>query len=278
MISKFFLLALKKLWPGNHFTRKLRKRFSRISPPRAITYEGVYKDFQHARMNEVNLTSYIVGEWLQNEIHKLEESLKRNLSDQEVTGNHRDHNLLLVAGAINQNEIRILDVGSGFGNTYFYLNTKLTRKISYTAVELDEIVTSLNQRIVGYENFLACSFDNIPSINYDLIYFGSSLQYVEDYKNFLIQLFQLNSPLIFLSDTPMGHVEAFVTVQVNMKDRRILRWVFSENELIELFKNNGYSLVAKLQENLHQDIHNFYNFSFEYHHIRHQNLLFARIN
>jgi putative methyltransferase (TIGR04325 family) len=194
--------------------------------------------------------------------------------NQEIDGSYRDRDLLLVISAINSEEVKILDFGSGFANTFFYLKSNFKKHVNYMAVDLRQIVLTLNQIIRGHANFSACTFDRLPSENFDLVYFGSSLQYVEDYENVIIQICKLKAPLIFIADTPMGNTNTFVTVQVNMEKRRIPRWVFSKIEVIRLLESHGYTLVAESLVDWHQEIHNFDNFPTEYHQTRNRNLLF----
>ena len=126
-----------------------------------------------------------------------------------------------------------------------------------------------------FKNFTPVTFDSVRTEKFDLVYFGSTLQYIEDYEQYLLKIFKLRTPIIFICDTPMGEVGTFTTIQVNMQNRRIPRWVFSKTELVDVFYRNGYQLVAQSEVDWHQSIHNFMNFPSEYHHISHQNLLFS---
>ena len=238
------------------------------------TYEGIYSNFKDARMNQENLTGYVSERWLDIEVLKLEKMINEFKRNPEVAGNYRDRDLLLVIAGMNVKDIKILDIGSGFANTFFFLKTNYKRKIDYVSVELTEIVLFLNQRLHEYDNFKACSLNAMPSEKFDLIYFGSSLQYLEDYEDKLIEICKFKAPMIFISDTPMGNLNTFATVQVNMEDRRIPRWVFSKMDVINLLSRYGYTLVAESIVDWHQQIHNFENFPTNYHQIRNRNLLF----
>ena len=76
----------------------------------------------------------------------------------------------------------------------------------------------------------------------------------------------------------MGEIDSFVTLQVNMKDRRIPWWVFSLSEIIQLLKDHEYEPISFAIVDWHNNIHNFSNFSSEYHHIEHMNLIFRKSN
>lgn len=239
-----------------------------------ITYEGVYRNFIDARMSQVNLTGYVSENWLDIETVKLEKLIETYSKNPQIDGNYRDRDLLLVVAAINAEKIKILDIGSGFANTFFYLTSNFKKQIDYIAVDLKEIVHTLNQRMRGYGNFKAYTFDKVPSEKFDLVYFGSSLQYVEEYENYLVQICKLKAPVIFISDTPMGSENTFITVQVNMRGRRIPKWVFSKMEVVGLLESHGYTLIAESLVDWHQKIHNFDNFPTSYRQTRNCNLLF----
>jgi putative methyltransferase (TIGR04325 family) len=274
MTSKSIRHAGSTLRILNRGRKYLKSILSEKSREENITYEGVYKNFIDARTSQVNVTGYMSEKWLDIEIVKLEEVIEKYQINPQIDGNYRDRDLLLVIAGMNVKELKILDIGSGFANTFFYLKSNFRKHIDYIAVDLSDIVLALNQRIRDYGNFKACTLDAVPSEKYDLIYFGSSLQYIEAYENHLIQICELKAPVIFISDTPMGDANTFVTVQVNMEGRRIPRWVFSKIEVISLLENYGYTLVAESLVDWHQKIHNFDNFPTNYHQTRNYNLLF----
>ena len=274
MTFKSFRHAGSKLTILNRVNKYLKCILSGRHRDENITYEGVYRNFIDARMSQDNLTGYVNENWLDIEIVKLEKMIETYSKNPQIDGNYRDRDLLLVVAGMNAEEIKILDIGSGFANTFFYLKSNFKKRIDYIAVDLKEIVHTLNQRMHGYGNFKAYTFDEVPSEKFDLVYFGSSLQYVEEFENHLVQICKLKPPAIFISDTPMGNENTFVTVQVNMEGRRIPRWVFSKTEVIGLLECHGYKLVAESLVDWHQKIHNFDNFPTNYRQTQNYNLLF----
>jgi len=274
MIPKFLRRASRKV----SIKRILHKCLNSIVPHMTlennITYEGIYRDFADARTNQSSLTGYLSEKWLEIELQKLDKLVKDYNLNLEIEGIYRERDLLLVIAGLNVEKIKILDIGSGFANTYFYLKKNLNKKIEYKAVEIEEIALALNEKLNIVENFSAFVFNTIPIERFDLIYFGSSLQYIEDYENLLIKICQLKAPKLFISDTPMGSTKKFATVQVNMASRRIPSWVFCKEELINMLGTHGYNLVAESLVDWHQQIHNFDNFPFNYSQIRNRNLLF----
>jgi len=239
-----------------------------------ITYQGIFKNFAELRLSGETVTRYVNQNWLKTEELKLENTLKNFNLNLDIEGNYRDRDLLLVLAGMNLDNVKILDVGPGFAGTFFYLKKNYKKCFNYTAVDLEEIVFILNNQTTNYHDFKACDASSIPHMSFNLIYFGSSLQYIEDYEIFLDQICQLRARTLYISDTPMGDVKTFVTIQVNMEDRRLPRWVFNRKELIDLLQIYGYFLVSESLVDWHQEIHNFSNFPPEYQKIKHRNLVF----
>lgn len=243
--------------------------------PKNITYEGLFEDFsQVTKIYKVNV-GYISEEYLNLENEKVREILSQKSF--EYNGNGRDHDLLLILSAIPKTGIRMLDIGSGFGLTFHFLNSHLSKDLEYTGIDLEEVSTLAKKNFANYKNFKVAKISDLINQEFDVVYFGSSLQYFEDYKSTLERALRNSPKIVFISDTPLGHLKSFVTCQVNMKDRKIPRWIFSFSEIDSVFRSNGYELVSRNHVKWHSAIHNFSNFPEEYHHIHHMNLVYSRI-
>jgi putative methyltransferase (TIGR04325 family) len=240
----------------------------------SITYEGIFSNFQQVEIKYSIVASYTNQQYLEKESRKINQVI--TAFDSDIEGTYRDRDLLLMAAIFTNKKLRILDIGAGFGLTYLYLSSNLETEIEYTALELKETVEILNDSYANYPDFKAVSDFQELGEDYEVVYFGSSLQYFEDYRETLNSVSKLHPSFILISDTPIGHVKSFVTAQVNMEGRVIPRWVFSLLELQAHLETQGYRLVGKTVVDWHQDIHNFENFPAEYHHIRHMNLIFRR--
>lgn len=184
---------------------------------------------------------------------------------------------LVIALASNEKRITVLDFGGGMGDSY--LNSLSALKGSNIDVEFHiidlESTIGFGMKIFPKDmgiHFYA-SVEDISSV-IDIIYIGSTLQYVNDYQT-LIQKFAKFSPkYIFFTDNFMGEVETFATTQVNMKNRQIANWIFKLSEIIDLMAKNGYKKIYMTKN--HQPFHNFDNFSDEYKIDDSCNLLFSR--
>ncbi len=241
-----------------------------------ITYEGVYKSFTEAGSRLDTQTGYLSDEYLEGETRKVTNIInsKSNLYE----GNYRERDLLLLLSGMQCPKTNILDVGSGFGLTYHYLNINLKKNFDYTALDLPIVISIANEIFAQRPNFHSTTFESFQETKYDVVNFGSSLQYFEDYRAVLLRIIANSPSVIFISDTPMAQIDSFVTLQVNMKDRKIPRWVFSFSEINQLLRDHEYELVSFSVVDWHDEIHNFLNFSSQYHHIKNMNLIFKKLN
>ena len=79
-----------------------------------------------------------------------------------------------------------------------------------------------------------------------------------------------------MTDMWMGSVRTYATKQTNMIGRKIPMWIFQLEEIISLFKNNGYSLIYRSTN--YQPFHHFNNFPVEYQIKDSCNLLFEKLD
>ena len=256
--------------------KRVIKRFLRSGQEiNNVTYEGIFKDFSQVFSTYKKNVGYVTEEYLISEKDKVAGILAK--PSEQYKGNDRDHYLLLLLSSIPKDIIKILDVGSGFGLTFHFLNDKLEKKLEYTGVDLPEISEIAFQKFGHHYNYNFSNLFDIQDQEFDVVYFGSSLQYFQDYKKTLTQVLANSPQMVCIADTPVGEIETFVTCQVNMKNRKIPRWVFSLSEINEIFNGAKYELINTTKVDWHNDIHNFSNFPEEYHHISHMNLVYRRL-
>lgn len=244
------------------------------------THEGIYEHLEDVQ----NATDYDSPESLHNTyietIRKFEDSQdERLLPKSEIMS--QINNFLPMIVAIfrvyigKRKEITILDYGGGMGTSYIdCLNSINCVNIRYYVVDLPGQI-ELGRKIFPQEyniHFL----ENISGLKkVDLVYLGSVLQYILDYKPLLLELINKDPFLIFLTNHRMGNVKTYATAQVNMPGRRIAAWVIQLQEILSLFETNGYSLIYKSVN--YQPFHRFDNIP-EYYRVDDTcNLLFSKV-
>jgi putative methyltransferase (TIGR04325 family) len=184
---------------------------------------------------------------------------------------------LLIALASDEKKITVLDFGGGMGDSYLNSLSALEGSnidVEFHVIDLEatiEFGMKIFPKDMGI-HFHTSVNDVTPAV--DIIYIGSTLQYVNDYQTLIQKFVKLSPKYIFLTDNFMGEIETFATTQVNMKDRQIAYWIFKLSEIIDLMAKNGYKKIYMTKN--HQPFHNFNNFSDEYKIDDSSNLLFSR--
>lgn len=146
----------------------------------------------------------------------------------------------LLAG-MNIREIHILDIGSGWSDIGKIIELTVNNshpKVTHYDLPFYAKIAHQNPKNFPNLNFIEKIED---AKNIDLVYFGSSIQYFNDYKSILRECVQLNPRYIVISDSTFSNSKTFCTLQKNMSKRVIPRWIFQEQELSALMKENGYS-------------------------------------
>ena len=131
--------------------------------------------------------------------------------------------LLTSISAQNHGKTSILDFGGGMGEGYVECLKCLSNTDCFFHVvdthsnnEFAKKIFLSDSRIEFYDIDIP---DDLLKVN--IVNIGSSLQYVDDYKSILSTLIKKKPEYIFFSDTFMGEMPTFATMQVNMKGKGI---------------------------------------------------------
>lgn len=146
-------------------------------------------------------------------------------------------------------------------------------KVDYTILELAETVEQGNNLFSEFSDVKFISEFPQEHEFFDILFFGSSLQYFENYEDIIKSSCSYKPGRIILCDCPMGVVDTFVCAQVNMMpDRAIPINVFNIEEIISIFDKNGYDLTLKTVS--HYPFHDFLNYGNDVSRSRFYNLIF----
>jgi putative methyltransferase (TIGR04325 family) len=244
-----------------------------------VTYEGAFKTFDKVRRHHPETTNYHTADSEAEEYKlaadKLAHFMSGHIPDEEDESLPRLNFLPTLLSLHGAETVSVLDVGGGLGVSFIDLMFSLPGKpVSMTVMELPETVAR------GRELFRDCKdisfIDAFPSpaAKFDVIYFGSSLQYFEDYRGILEQAMNLRPGLVAIADTTMGEGATFVAAQVNIANRVIPRMVFNRTELATVFSEGGYALLHKSVNP--KGARNFSNYAPPISGTRHWNLVFRR--
>jgi putative methyltransferase (TIGR04325 family) len=243
-------------------------------------FEGIYNTFE-----EVPVTSEYNNEATQNQIKEnltiLLSDYKKNIDYPKAEIRSQITNLLpLLISLIDKEKVSILDFGGSAGETYIDCMNKLKTKkrIDYFLYDFEETINIGRKLFLGFKHkYLKINFINKLSEvkKFDIIYFGSSLQYFSDYKSILLAAISKNPRYIFLTDNFMvKNHSTYATAQVNIPGKRTAYWIFKFDDIVSFFSENNYSLIY-VSSNF-QPYHTFDNFPDENKVTDTSNLLFKK--
>jgi putative methyltransferase (TIGR04325 family) len=148
----------------------------------------------------------------------------------------------LVLSILNKDRCVILDIGGGVNAVFSHLNSTQKQQYQCFVLERTEVVSNLNSKIpIKNKNNLQYvdSADDIKMI--DVAYFGSSIQYIENYKTLLKQISKLTPEFIIFSESIFtAEDEDYFVLQVNMFPDVFPNRFISENKLINLMRGLNY--------------------------------------
>ena len=178
--------------------------------------------------------------------------LSKNQSLNEFKNNNtppffkiRESFLPIFISSIKKDKLYILDVGGGFNDLYNLIKISSNKTVDITVLETSLICNIMkNVKLASNNRYI----DNIDNINnsYDVIYFGSSFQYLIPLKPYLHKIFNTKAKYIIICDTIfLEKKEAFVTLQINTYPTIIPHQFNNINEITDLFFKNNYKLIYK---------------------------------
>ena len=161
-----------------------------------------------------------------------------------------------------------MDVGGGLGQTDLALLACNKLEIDMTIFEREPIVNigkSLQKNNIQYVS-------KFPTMKFDIVHLGSSLQYFYDFKGLIQQIINTEPTYIVISDTAVSQLPTFEAIQLNLAFTKIVRWIFNVDDLNELM--NGYTLIHQSYNYTPQ--HRFKSRRLKKLNILHANLIYMR--
>lgn len=241
--------------------------------------KGVFKTFKD--VPQIN-QGYHNEDWLENISNEIKSRIQRIKEAKFLPPASRKNSITsllpLVVSLISgkNGKTVILDFGGGMGVGYLNCLQSLPDFDGIFYV-IDTIPNNKYARTL-FNNRHEVEFFDLeipePIKEVDIVYIGSSLQYVENYEKVIHRLASLNPDYIFLTDIFMGTMPTFATLQVNIKEIGIALWIFSYEEIIRLLNDEGYSLIYKSSN--FQPFYDFGNFPAEFELRDSYNLLFGK--
>ena len=196
---------------------------------------------------------------IKSELEKSKLEKKNNLRPY-ITYTHLPDLLEVLTDRIKK--INFIDVGAGNLNLYYYLK-KNFENINYLFRDQKEVETCVIEFIKNekLKNISVVDVNSLDLIN--IAYFGSSLQYIKNYKSEL-KFFFKKSNYILISQSPFflndKSEERIIVKQLNMHPNINYLYIFNYKKFLNFMTENNYNLVEKNINNVTKFL-NFKNFS-----------------
>ena len=166
-------------------------------------------------------------------------------------------------------KVTLVDFGANNIDNYTYLRRYLN-ELKYIYYDLPENNLKI-KKLIEVKNLKNISvIDKIEEIenNIDFVFFGSSIHYVNDYKDTLNKICKKNVKFIIFSHTPFYtskfNDKDLVMKQVNMHPIINYAYLIEYKNFLKLMEKNGYKLISQNKNTLIKFLNfkNFKNYSF----------------
>mgnify|MGYP001308443196 FL=1 len=143
-------------------------------------------------------------------------------------------------------EINVLDIGGGLRPCYFTLKYGLSQNIKCHVVEFENIVEGAKDIFGNIKNLTYSSEYPVNKI-FDVIYFGSSIQYFDDLNKIFSKIMNYQPKIIVFSYSPFAEEHETFTTGKYTSFRKFITptKLYNINELIDFFSKNNYELKHK---------------------------------
>lgn len=153
---------------------------------------------------------------------------------------------LAAASARGHRPLRILDFGGGMATSYVPLRAMLPRErvIDFVVVENQTITDKGNALFAGDEGVRFRTDLPPASERFDIVHFGSSLQYVDDWESLLHAVSRYEPEHLAFADLTAADIPSFVTIQ-QWHERRIPVRFWNIDEFVATVSALGFELLLK---------------------------------
>ena len=167
-------------------------------------------------------------------------------NDARINWHERESFLCHALTLFPSKEIKILDIGGGLSPCYFTLDYSLTQKIKCHVIEFENIVKGAKE-IYGDIQDLTYSSNYPENKTFDVVYFGSSIQYFDDLNGLFEKIKNYQPKLIVISYTSFAEEHKTFTTGAYTFNKKFITptTVYNINEFIDFFSRNNYQLKHK---------------------------------
>ena len=223
-----------------------------------ITFFSKFNSFQEALDYSKKTTNYL-NESLDDK--NINEFLKPEEIEKEKE-EERFHLFVNFVKKLKIENINIFEIGGGNKPIFYFLKKYTDKNIFSYVLERDEIFEKYNKSVSQkYKNDLKYvkNVEEIKTKDFLIAYFGSSLQYLENFEEINNQIVKNNIKYVIIFDTIFSTFDYdFYSLQVNMEPSIFPIKFLSLDKLIDMFKRNNYELIFEKTENRNKFTHDKY--------------------
>ena len=252
-IKKFIINNVPRSIKNNYYSYKKRK----IKRQQTF-YRGQFFSIKEAREESKQQELYLNNKITEatsieicNKLNKnnIIENYKFRIPSHERTGFLLQ---LIIDLSFKKDELKIIDYGGGENPQYLYLKNEYRKKHQFFIVDTNELVELIlkekqNKNINFPENLIFIKerdFTKTPS-NADIVFFGSSLQYIEKSYSLIKKLAEKGCNMIVISESIFNESENdFYTLQENKKNISFPNKWHSKQKFTDFMHSLSYELLA----------------------------------
>jgi putative methyltransferase (TIGR04325 family) len=216
-----------------------------MSQAQKPTWEGIFETFDEA---SAEATVFEGAVWLDKIVERAQSALDRSTgSAVPPVAVTTDYALPFVAACASRRErsLRILDFGGGMATSYVPLRAMLPREQALDFVVLENAAIRDRAATLFVGDASVRFVTELPTNErFDIVHFGSSLHYVDDWKGTLASVAALAPEYLLFADLTAGDNRTFVTAQ-RFHDRRIPVRFWNVDEFIAAVSALGFELLLK---------------------------------
>jgi putative methyltransferase (TIGR04325 family) len=149
--------------------------------------------------------------------------------------------LTLISSA--QNKINVLDLGGGSGVSLFNLKNKIDTAKFFFYIYDPYTDFSKNLKIKKINYSTSNTLETFKNINFDLVYFGSSYQYINDFNIVFNKINLKKKSFILFTHTPFSIFNSFKTAQMNKKN--LTQNIYSFSKVLNFFNKFNFHIIFK---------------------------------
>lgn len=197
------------------------------------------------------------------------EEKKRNsfIKNKDIIVRDRFALVPLFCSILKKNKVKFLEFGGGNNPIFLYIRKVTKKKLQCQVLEHSFNIISVPAKFKSYISYIS-DLKKIRFNNLDFVYFGSSLQYFQNYEEILKMVFFHKVPYIFITGTFFSKFKdnKFV-LQVNRpeskyknhRNSKLMNIFFSLKKLDNFFLVNKYEKIYMNLKDEPKLNHNFFS-------------------